>query len=111
MAFVFSSLMMDDDDDDPTALFLAYTSRRVYSELFTYANINEGIRTFRSPAISLNAAENFLELFIQMTDPTERYEQGNRKGELKIQHKLAKVTPIWSQLDRSTADALTFLMK
>jgi len=46
-----------------------------------------------------------------MTDPTERYEQGNRKGELKIQHKLAKVTPIWSQLDRSTADALTFLMK
>jgi len=111
MAFVFSSLMMDDDDDDPTALFLAYASRRVYSELFTYTNINEGIRTFRSPAISLNAAENFLELFIQMTDPTERYEQGNRKGELKIQHKLAKVTPIWSQLDRSTADALTFLMK
>lgn len=113
-ALVFSTLLLGGDgDDDPTAteLFLAYTSRRLYSELFTYANINEGIRTFRSPAISLNAAENIVDLFIQMGDPTERYEQGARKDELKLSHKFAKVIPIWSQMDRNTADALTFLMK
>jgi len=115
LAFVIASIAMGGDDDkekmSATDLFLAYSARRLYSELFTYANINEGLRTFRSPAISLNAAENLMDLFVQMTDPTERYEQGARKGDLKLSHRAAKLIPIWSQMDRSTADALTFLMK
>jgi hypothetical protein len=104
----------DDDKDkmSTTELFLAYTSRRLYSELFTYANINEGLRTFRSPAISLNAAENLMDFFVQLTtNPTERYAQGPRADDLKLSHKMAKLVPIWSQVDRSTSDALTFLMK
>lgn len=98
-----------DDDDD--YIYLAYISRRLYSELFTYANINEGIRTFRSPAISINTAENTVELLLQMLEPTEKYESGSRSGEYKIEHKFSKVVPIWSQLDRDTKDALNFLLK
>jgi len=98
-------------EDDDEYLYLAYISRRLYSELFTYANIKEGIRTFRSPAISLNTAENVVELMLQSFRPTEKYESGSHRGDYKLQHKFSKVVPIYSQLDRSTKDALNFLLK
>lgn len=118
-ALVASTMLMagDGDDevtDDATKLYLAYTSRRLFSELAAYAPIvglPEALRTVRSPAISLSTAENLGDFFIQMFNPTEEYEKGPKKGDLKLTHEFFKLVPVASQLDRNTKDALEFLTK
>lgn len=101
-----------DDDDDKDQLLAIYLSRRLYSELISFANINETLRTFRSPAMATNTLESAIDLFTQATtDPQEVYETGPHKGEYKIKRKVAKLVPLWKQWDRNLKESLLFLEK
>lgn len=101
----------DDDKEDKGLLVASYYSRRLFSELFTYANPKEGLRTFKTPAIALNSAEDIVELLGQVVDYDEEYVSGKRKGELKITKKLGDVVPVVKQYDRDIEDAYLYLTK
>jgi hypothetical protein len=99
-----------DDDDDETSLMIAYFSRRLYSELATYWNVNEGIRTVRSPAISISLLEKGVDFTAQLFYPTEIYETGKRSGQYKIVKKGKDLIPFLRQDNRNIKDALNWLI-
>jgi len=90
LATALKNMYDDDEEKDVSLLVAAYFSRRLYSEMFTYANPKETLRTFKSPAIVLSTAEQLSELIIQTFDPTEEYTTGVRAGENKLKRKFIK---------------------
>lgn len=97
--------MEGDDDDDKLRLEAAYISRRLYSELVTFANLKEGLRTVRNPMMSLNMVEKAFDFLAQVTtSPLEEYETGVRAGESKSVKKLKDLVPILNQLDNETKE-------
>jgi hypothetical protein len=109
LALVASKLLKELGEDDDEYIVLALLSRRLYSELITFVNPLEAVRTFRNPLYILNTITDVLNLLIQLTDPTEEYESGSRKGELKITRRLEKLIPVLKQLDKNPKDMLKFL--
>jgi len=101
----------DDKEKDFTTLLAAYYSRRLFSELFTYANPKEGLRTFKSPAVALGTLEDSIELLQQFIDYDEVYKTGRLRGEYKLKHAIKKVSPIWKQSDKDIYQNLLFLEK
>lgn len=100
----------DDDDDEGSTvrLYAAFYSRRLYSELITYVNPVEALRTFKTPAISLNLVQSMFRAMSQLTfSPTEEYKKGPNKGKNKALVKLAKVTPL-KMFTRDVQSALNF---
>jgi len=110
--WALATALRSGDDDDEDKLLLAYLSRRLYSELISFANINEALRTFRSPMMVTNTMESIVDVITQAsTAPTEEYETGFNKGENKLKHKLVKLIPVWKQYDRNLEQSMLFLEK
>lgn len=103
------SLAFKGEDDDDENVIAALMARRLYSELITFVNPLEAVRTFRNPLMVLNTVNDGLNVVIQLTDPDEVYSTGKREGDYKIVYKLQKLIPIWKQLDRDPKESLTFL--
>ena len=114
-AFFLLANMFDDDKEDPNDienLYAAYLTRRMYSELFTFINPNETLRTFRSPAVALGTVEAVLKAGLQVvTDPTEVYDGGRHSGENKLWRDIKKLIPVYKQIDRNLEDSYLFLKR
>ena len=108
---MLSLALKGEDDDDEEALLAIYLSRRLYSEMISFANPEEALRTFRSPAMSTNTIESVIDLITQGFHPTEVYETGTHAGEYKIKRKFSKLIPLWKQWDRNLNESLLFLEK
>lgn len=98
-----------EDPDDIANMYAAYVTRRMYSELFTFANPREAMRTFRSPAIALSSVENALDVTTQLFDPTAKYKGGRHNKQNKLIRKVKKMIPVLKQLDRNVEDSYLFL--
>lgn len=109
------SNMFDDDKEDPddiANLYAAYLTRRMYSELFTFANPSETVRTFRSPAIAISTVESTINAVSQLfSDPFEQYESGRHLGEYKLWRDIKKLIPVVKQFDRDIEDSYQFLIR
>lgn len=103
------SVAFKGDDDDEENVVAALMARRLYSELITFTNPLEAVRTFRNPLMVLNTVNDGLNVVIQLTDPTEEYTTGKREGDYKLVYRLQKLIPVWKQLDRDPKESLTFL--
>ncbi len=101
----------DDEEESTTQLMAMFLTRRLYSELSFWVNPIEIGRTLRTPAQSLSFSEKIFRLLGQLTNPTEEYVKGDRKGELKIFKKISDITPIYSQINRSLENSVDFLYK
>lgn len=99
------------DGDEPEDVYIAFFARRMYSELTTFVNPQESVRTFRNPLMILNTIDDGLKLVSQTFDPYETYTSGKHSGEYKIKRRLMKLIPIWKQLDRDIQESLLFLEK
>ena len=99
------------ESDEPEMVYATFIARRLYSELSSFINPKEAVRTFRSPMVAVSSAESAVDLIFQLASPLERYETGKRKGELKLKRRLIKLVPIWKQLDREVEEALIFLQR
>ncbi len=111
IATSLKDVLDDDKEKDFSTLLAAYYSRRLFSELFTYANPKEGLRTFKSPAVALGTVEDSIELLQQFIDYDEEYKTGKHKGELKIGKKFKDLVPIYKQYDKDIETSLLFLEK
>jgi regulator of sigma D len=107
LARVFTKLSDDDDDDDGFTNFLAYQALRMRSELAFYLSPPAAMQILRSPAASVTMAESLLKFFGDLTYPImsgtmefDRYEQGNRKGQLKLTKSVTDLTPLYKQYYR-----------
>lgn len=112
IGFLLLSNMFDDDKEDPNDIeniYAAYITRRMYSELFTFANPNETMRTFRSPAIAISSIENAIKVAENIFSPFDRYEGGRHSGDLKLWRAIKKMIPIYKQYDRNIEDSYQFL--
>jgi len=112
VTFLMLSMMFEDDPDDPddiANMYLAYTTRRVYSELAAFANPNDALRTFKSPAIAISTVENAFNTTVQMFNPMEKYEGGRHSGENKLWRDIKKLLPVIKQIDRNLADSYQWL--
>lgn len=110
--FLILSKIFDDDKQDPNDIeniYAAYVTRRMYSELFTFMNPNETMRTFRSPAIAISSVENAINVAVQLWSPMEVYEGGRHSGDNKLMRKVIKMIPIYKQIDRNIEDSYAFL--
>ena len=91
---IFLSLkegLEDDEDKDFGTLLTAYYARRLFSELVTYTNPNEGLRTFKQPAVIIGPIQDIVKLITQSIDPMEEYETGYNKGKNKWLYKAGKI--------------------
>lgn len=113
VGFLLLSNIFDDDKDDPNDIeniYIAYMARRMYSELFTFANPNETMRTFRSPAIAISSVENAIKVAENIFTPFDRYEGGRHSGDLKLWRSIKKMIPVYKQYDRNIEDSYQFLI-
>jgi len=113
-ALLLSSAFEDDPDDpdDMHNIYAAYISRRLYSEMFTFTNPEETLRTFRSPAIALSTLENAINVVENLFGgPLEQYDTGKNVGEYKLWRNIKKLIPVVKQMDRDVEDAMLFLKK
>lgn len=106
------------EEEDMTQLLAAYYTRRLYSELVTYANPLEWTRTTKTPAIVIGTIQDSIKFIMQGARDTavvafggeaERYKTGRRAGELQVVRKMGKLVPIWKQLDRDVEESLQFM--
>jgi hypothetical protein len=65
------------------------------------------MQILRSPAASVTMAESLIKFFGDLTYPVmsgtmefDRYEQGNRKGQLKLTKSMTDLTPLYKQYYR-----------
>ena len=100
-----------DDPDDMHNIYGAYISRRIYSELFSFANPHEALRTFRSPAIAISTVEAGWNVAVQLYSPLEVYETGSNAGENRLATKLGKLVPVYKQFNTSIQDKYNFLKR
>ena len=110
LALIASGLLYglhEDDDDDVLYLYLAYQTRRTYSELSMFINPKEAFRIVQTPAVGLNQVNNTIDLVSRLlpfgSDLTEEYVKGDRKGQWKIQKETERLLPGIRQY-RSIAD-------
>lgn len=111
---IISSLIVQaaDDEDDELLYFLAYTMRRMESELKQFLDVRETIRITRTPFAAIRPIENaisFMGHLIDFTSWDERYDSGKRKGELKINRQFEKIIPILNKTDRSNKELYNYL--
>jgi len=100
-----------DDPDDMSNIYAAYISRRIYSELFSFANPHEALRTFRSPAIAISTVEAGWNVAVQLYSPLEVYETGSNAGENRLITKVGKLVPVYKQFNTSIQDKYNFLKR
>ena len=101
-----------DDEDDDLLYFLAYTMRRMESELAQFSNPKEAFRITKSPFAGLRTIENMTELLGNLVDVTswdERYKSGKRKDELKIKRNIEKMIPVINKMGRQNQEMYNYL--
>ena len=101
-------------------MLTAFYTRRLYSELRAFTSVTEALRIIRSPAASISLIQNGIEVIdqlysdiaaVSMGGEFETYQQGKRKGTLKLEKEIKDLVPIWYQTGRKVDEALGFLYK
>ena len=91
----------DDTPEEKTLWFFAYEANRLWTELTFYWNPTEALRIIEDPTPTVSIIQDIFNLTSQVFfNPTERYVQGRRKGELKIQKRVEQVFPVYRHFDR-----------
>ena len=87
--------LLDDEEDMEKNLILKYLVNRQHAEMAFFVDPREAIKIVESPTAGMGTLKAFLRLGTQVMSPTERYEKGVHKGELKIYERLRKFRPRW----------------
>lgn len=96
----------DDDDDKWYNHMLAYTARRVASEMMFFVSPPDAWRILKSPAASTSTMEAFIKLTIQLADPTEVYERASgihKKGDNKALARFSTMLPMLNGIEKSSS--------
>ena len=110
--FFLAAGMFEDDPDDPDDMhniYMAYVMMRVSGELGAFANPNDALRTFKSPAIAISTVENAYNTLLQAANPTELYEGGRHTGENKLWRNIEKLIPVVKQYTRNMEDSYQWI--
>ena len=120
-AVLYGAAQDEPDEKQKTALLLgAFFTRRLYSELRAFTSPSEFLRILKSPAASMSLIQSGIELFDQTASDMysisaggefERYAQGKRKGQLKLEKEFKDLIPAWYQSGRKLDEAVGFLYK
>ena len=108
---LLAGLAKDADDEDKEDYYrYAYLFRRLHGESTFYLNPMETLKIMSSPAASISMLQNVGKVTQQLyEDPFERYEVGNRKGELKLKKRVFKLVPVLSQVDKDIMEIYEWL--
>ena len=102
---------LDEDDDKyklATVRNLIYLNNRLSTELMFFTWPPNTYQILKSPAASMGMIKNTSDLLEQALpwNVLDRYESGDRKGDLKIVRRLEKVTPVVKQFEMFTPEGI-----
>lgn len=98
----------DDDYDNRMKLLLSYQANRLNAELLNYIDPIDAWKLLKSPTASMGTIESITTLAKQIiTNPTERYKKGYRKGELKVEKDFEQFVPIWRHFKNFNSQGLS----
>jgi len=120
MSFAMSALALGiavDEDDEVKRrqlMYLAFYSRRLYSELSFYMWPLETFLILKNPAASISMLEGAAEVLAQLggdiaNGELEIYKRGKRKGRTKLGKEFRDILPMVKQLDRDIESSLKYL--
>ena len=89
----------DDEEEEYWNNLAAYFSYRLYTELSFFVNPVEALKIIQDPAPSLSFIETLIRA-IKHAVTQERYVQGRREGQLKLQRDIERLTPWFRHYDR-----------
>jgi len=109
----------DDEDIENELYFLAYQARRLQTELAFYVNPPEALKIIQDPTPTVSIVEDAIQLITQAGGDAasiltggdaERYQNGSRKGNLKIVKNVTDIVPFYRHWDRLSKmkDSLAF---
>jgi len=113
--FIYKQLDGLDEDDEEAMMYLAFFSRRLYSELSFFANPLETFQILRSPAASISYTEDIIRFLSQIvSDGTnlelEIYQRGKNKGLPKAWKRGIDLLPIANQMGKTPKESLSYLL-
>lgn len=109
---IAGSLEDDDEEDKKFRWFLLLQTRRLQSELSAYVNPIEQYRILNNPIPSLRIVQNATSLVYRLINPRligEKYVQGKRKGQFKIQKNFERLLPILNSTNISYKEKYEFI--
>ena len=105
--------LADEEEDEKTKkmwYLIAFYSHRLYGETNAFINPNQALNIIKNPSAALTMVSRAIALLYQLTtSPFEEYEQGDRKGQLKLRKKTEDLVPLFKQLDRNVEDVVSFM--
>lgn len=87
--------LLDDEDEADKNLIAKYLINRQHAEMSFFINPGEAVKIAESPTAGMGTLKAFIRLSSQLMSPTERYEKGVNKGELKLTERFRKIRPRW----------------
>lgn len=99
LASALYSLRDDDDEYNNLIGFLSYQAYRLKAELlFWTPKLDEAWSILRSPMASMSVIQNLIDLSSQLAHPSEIYQRGPWKGQLKIKKDILNFIPFYKQI-------------
>jgi len=98
MAAALYNAKDEDDDDNWFLSFLAYQAYRLKAELTFFVSLDSAMQIMRSPMASTAVLQNIASLTSQLSNPTELYQRGPFKGELKLKKIALDFIPVYKQI-------------
>jgi hypothetical protein len=91
----------DDPEDEWLWSFLAYQGYRLKTEMLFFSSPGNAMQILRSPMASMSVMQNIGDLSTQLLHPTEIYERGPMKGQLKLKKDIINFIPMYKQFYRA----------
>lgn len=107
-----------DEDDEEGLVYIAFYTRRLYTELSFFSNPLSTFQILRSPAASISYAESIAKLIGQLgTDGSrvvlgegvEYYERGKNKGLPKVWKRTTDLLPILNHMNRTVGESASYV--
>jgi hypothetical protein len=112
LATAMKKLADEEEDEKAKKMWylIAFYSHRLYGETNAFINPNQALNIIKNPSAALTMVSRAIALLYQLTtSPFEEYEQGDRKGQLKLRKKTEDLVPLFKQLDRNVEDVVSFM--
>lgn len=123
LSFLSSILLLKsldglDDDDDEGLLYLAFTTRRLYSELAFFIDPASTLQILYSPSATISYSADIVKAINQLAsdgtsllvgDGLELYERGKHKGMPKLWVRFTDLLPVAKNVDRTIYESTSYI--
>ena len=114
----YSALDDLDDEEAEGVMYLAFFSRRLYSELSFFLDPASTLQILASPAASISYVKDITRFLGQVVEDGyrivggegfETFQSGRNKDDYKIEHRIGDLLPLYKQVNRNIEDTMSYV--